>query len=471
MYWTAARALLVGAMTCGAASLARAQEGATASPDQPVPAATSRSPFRSLFGGAAAVDDRKQSLDFTGSIFAAYVKNTDPATVPGIVDPRTNPESRYAGASAALRYSKRWTGASVAAYANSGLAYLFEGTADDPWLDRWNVGVSASYTRPMGTRTNFALSGSSTYSPYYQLGTGLFSPGTIAPPSQDPGLDFVVARDPSIASAGSATLIHRLSRRSSIDLFYGVFTNTFLSDSAARSDQLDQFAGGRYRFQLNRYVSLRAGYAYRVTTNSAPGLGQVGRHEFDVGLDGAYGLGRSYAISRRTSFSFQVTPSVFIGEQYQIQEAASDDLQTVSDPSLRLFLGGNAELQHTWGRTWAARAAYLRSAGYEVGFERPVLRDSASATVGGLLAPRLDFTAAVAFTSGTVGLTGQDNGFGTTTATTALRASITRLLAAYVQYFYYRYNFDRGVRLPSDLAPQLDRQGASAGLSLWLPLL
>ena len=86
---------------------------------------------------------------------------------------------------------------------------------------------------------------------------------------------------------------------------------------------------------------------------------------------------------------------------------------------------------HTWSTRQEAgfnRAILSLTSEIKVGGTRYVplgRRSSASATVGGLLAPRLDFTAAVAFTSGTVGLTGQDNGFGTTTATTATDTGYT----------------------------------------------
>lgn len=460
-------------MTCGSAPFARAQETSAPTPVQPVASATSRRPFSGLFGGASAADDRKQSLDLTGSVFAAYFKTIGANTVSVGTGPQEDRETIYTGANATLRYSRRWDAASVGAYASGGLAYLPEerSSNQDAWLDRWSVAGNASYSKPLGRKTTFGVSGATAYSPYFEFGNSLFAPGTIIPPPRDPGLDFVVARDPSIGWTGRASVVHQISLRSSLDLFYGIQGNNFLSDSAVRNDRLDQFAGGLYRHKLNRYVSVRAGYTYRLTDNYTPELGRVGRHEFDVGLDGSYGLGRSYAISRRTSFSFRITPSVFIGERYRIQEEAADDLQTVSDPSIRLYVGGQANLQHTWGRTWAASAAYVRSAGYEVGFDRPVLSDTASAVVSGLLAPRVDFTAAVAYTSGAVGFSGPNRGFGTTTARASLRATITTLLAAYAQYFYYRYNFEEGVRLPSDLSPQLDRQGASVGLSLWLPLL
>ena len=83
---------------------------------------------------------------------------------------------------------------------------------------------------------------------------------------------------------------------------------------------------------------------------------------------------------------------------------------------------------------------------------------------------RLDFTAYVSYAIGNVGFGSTNNGFATTTGNAQLRYALFRNLAAYGQYFYYRYNFDAGVVLPGTVTPMIDRQGASVGLTLWLPL-
>jgi hypothetical protein len=107
---------------------------------------------------------------------------------------------------------------------------------------------------------------------------------------------------------------------------------------------------------------------------------------------------------------------------------------------------------------------------YEVGFADAFLTDTASVDVGGLLAPRLDFTAGAFYTRGSVGFKSNDNGFSNTAAFANLRSAITKNLAVYAQYFYYKYGFQSGVTLPSFLQPELDRQGVTVGLTAFLPL-
>ena len=123
------------------------------------------------------------------------------------------------------------------------------------------------------------------------------------------------------------------------------------------------------------------------------------------------------------------------------------------------------------GRSWVARTGYRRGVSYELGFNRPVLTDTAIGNLSGLLTSRLDFNASASYTSGQVGFSGAENGFGAATTIASLRYALTRRLAAYAQYFYYHYLFDQGVALPSFLGRQLDRQGVSVGLTATVPLI
>jgi hypothetical protein len=51
-----------------------------------------------------------------------------------------------------------------------------------------------------------------------------------------------------------------------------------------------------------------------------------------------------------------------------------------------------------------------------------------------------------------------------------LQAALSRNIAAFVQYFYYRYFYEETV-LPIGLPSEFDRQGVRFGLSFWVPLL
>jgi len=220
----------------------------------------------------------------------------------------------------------------------------------------------------------------------------------------------------------------------------------------------------RYTYAFSRYAGFRAGYGQRYSRYGLEVDRPVRSHEVDVGVDGGYG--RSYALARRTTFSFNTGSTIFVRETAQ---SGSPDEEF--DPETRLRLNGSADLVQGWARTWSARLGYTRGVEYEPGVRDPVLSDSASASVGGLLAPRVDFSAAASYRIGTVGFGDGENGFGAASATMSLRAAITANLAAYAQYFYYWYEFERDVALPTYIRRGLERQGVTVGLTVWTPLI
>ncbi len=189
-----------------------------------------------------------------------------------------------------------------------------------------------------------------------------------------------------------------------------------------------------------------------------------------MGVDAAYG--RSFALTRQTTFSFTTNSGVYADNSGVDADGSSDAGEQDSfDPRTRLIVGGSADLTHTMGRSWIAQTGYRRGVSYEAGFDRPLLSDTGLASLTGQITPRLDFRAYGYITSGSVGFSGSDNGYGTSSATATLQYAITRQLAAYTQYFYYHYLFQQGVTLPGYLQSNLDRQGVSVGLTAWLPLI
>src|SRR4029453_13599048 len=103
-----------------------------------------------------------------------------------------------------------------------------------------------------------------------------------------------------------------LNQKSSIDAYYDLTTRIFVSSDAENFDQLDHFVGARYRYRFSRYAGLRAGYGYRRASLGGPDGSPISNHHIDVGLDGGYG--KSYALTRRTTFSFSTDSSLFIDE-------------------------------------------------------------------------------------------------------------------------------------------------------------
>jgi hypothetical protein len=429
--------------------------------------APSARPFSGLFGGAEPAYRRKHSLTLSGSLFAAYSTNVAPQSLEGQSDPQIGHASPLAGGSGSVNYSRNWDSGAVGAHLDASRSWIeaYQDTRN-PWVSRWNVGVDGGISRDLTRRTRVGARGSVGYSPYVTFGVNEFSAGSIATlPGDIPGLDYALARDPSVLTTASATVSYALNRKSSLEASYELRDRRFVASSPQQFDRLEQFAGGRYRYRFSRYAGLRVGYGHRRTSFGGPDAEPIANHTIDLGLDAGYG--RSYALSRQTTFSFSTDSSLFVDETVDNRTTGDDSF----DPRTRVFFGGSADLTHTMGRSWAARTGYRRGVSYEAGFDRPLLSDTALGALSGLITERLDFNAAAHYTSGRVGFSGADNGYDTSSATARLRYAITRELATYAQYFYYHTAFQRNVVLPYYLQPNLNRQGVSVGITAWLPLI
>jgi hypothetical protein len=433
------------------------------SPDAPTQ--PSGRPFSGMFGGAAPLAGRGRQLDVSGSLYGVHLfKNNLP-----IVDDGTHAvppgSTTYAGGGAQLVYGQYWDHGFAGALGTFGESYFPSYKDTDPWIERWGVMGHGGVSGELGRKVSASATGSLSYSPYLQQ-QNLFlnGPPTIGGPIiGTPGLDFVVAHQPSAVATANSSLSFRIDQRSSVDVYGTLHTRVFTEED--QPSQYDTMAGARYRYRINRYVGVRAGYGLRYARyGSDRDLPGQTSHVIDAGLDGGYG--QSYALTRRTTFAFNVGSSIFATDQIR---QGGDDQQF--DPRTRLAVNASADLLHSWARSWSANLGYRRGVSYEVGFYQPFLSDSAFASVGGLFAQRLDFTASAFYTNGSVGFSGRNNGYATASGRVSLRAALTTNISTYAQYFYYHYLFESGVRLPQYLAPNLDRQGVTVGLSAWLPLL
>lgn len=420
-------------------------------------------PFRGLFGGAEPRSRQKHSLTLNGSIYAAYSTSVAPLVDEGEpIDPRVGDASTIGGGSGSINYTRQWRSGAVNAFANGSRSWIeaYRGTSLE-WLTRWDVGASGGFSRDLSRRTRVSANGSVTYSPYFGYFLPDFSTGNIGViPGPIAGLDTALAYDPSVATAAGASLSYALSRKSSLEGYTDWYLQTFVDDESTTPNRNDQIIGGRYRYQFSRFVGLRAGYGYRRASFEDQ---TYSNHMLDVGVDGGYG--RSYALTRRTTFSFSTNSGVAVAESVESQ--AEDEF----DPDARFFLGGTADLTHAMGRTWVSRVGYTRSLNYSIGFDQPLLTDTVHASLGGLVTSRLDFSATATYTYGSVGFGGDNNRLASATAFANLRYAISRNIATYAQYFYYHYDFGSSVRLPSFLSSNLDRQGVSVGLTAWVPLI
>lgn len=419
-----------------------------------------RRPYRSLFGGAGRRDANAQTLDLTLSAFGGWDQPYDRPVVPEQPDTRANLDGRYAGTAGTLSYNRPGRRLDLSGY-GSGFVGYFPNREDDPWYPSTSAGVAGTWRRPLGDRTDLRLTQVEHWSSDLALGYlgGLSSGGTGFPPaSGDTAFDYSLQRSPSLASATEAGVDHRLSNKSTLTGFLSYRNVYFFEDGDDLPRRDDYRAGLSYRRRLSRYMSLRAGYAYR-TSRLGFEVDEEPRafHDIDLGVDYA----RSLPLSRRTLLSFSTGSTITARDSSE-----EDDVTALS--RTRFFVIGSAALSHEIGRSWITQLSYSRDVRYEDGFSDPFLRDSATASIGGMVSRRVDVVAWARWSSAAIGL--EERNFSTVVASAQARTAITQNLAVYANYYYYLQDFDAGVALPPGVVRDLSRQGARIGLTTWLPL-
>ena len=134
----------------------------------------------------------------------------------------------------------------------------------------------------------------------------------------------------------------------------------------------------------------------------------------------------------------------------------------------RYRLNGGVTLTRGFRRTWAASPCRHAQHRVPAGFLEPVFSDGASASISGMFADRIEWSAAAGASKGEVGFDGTGD-FISYSGNSRLSAGITRHLGLYAEYAYYHYDLPRG-STSFLLLPQQSRQSISVGLSAYVPI-
>jgi hypothetical protein len=440
---TWARALALGLVVCACAPSASAQRPR---PDRP---------YRGLFGGNGLNPNSAQQLDVSLSLSGGYDDNVL-AEQGQYVDPRFQQSGGYGSGSVSLDYTKK---AGQADFEFSGgTAYRYYPSVEE--MTGFNSWGSVGFTVKLGSRTTLGGSESVSYSPFYAFGPfpGLSpsQPGQIVPTNPD----YPLLEQAAWFLYSSAAIEHRLTPRSSLWADYNFTSTKYTVQSLAYRSWS---AGGRYSYRLNSQASLRLGYHFR-RARAGPYYGNrpVDGHDIDAGVD----YTKALSISRKTTFGFNIGPSVYRSFPAGSTEAPQDlQYQT------HYLVNANAYLNRQIGRSWNARLTYVRGVEYVQGFADPFLSDTVTAGVGGFVDQRSRFNASSGYTRGNVGFGTSGGTYDTYFAGVNYQFALTQWLAAYADYGYYHYLFDYGVPLPPGLNPGQDRQSVHVGVNLWAPLL
>lgn len=308
---------------------------------------------------------------------------------------------------------------------------------------------------PLGTRTTFSAAQTLAFAPYYNF--GLF-PG-IDPEAafggalgeSDPTLDFAVQPVRTYRYGVIAGLSHTLSKRSSISFSYD---RNYTDFRGARPNHSYDHANAGFSRRFTRDLGVHIGYGYG-TGRTFDG-NELRTNNINAGID----YSKALSFSRRTTFTFSTGSSILAGQQ------------TTSGTRLdrRYNITGNARLNHEIGRSWAARLSYQRGWQFIDVFSAPFFSDSITVGLGGLIGARARLATSLSYASGQVGLSNVGGGNGSYRAATTFRFKTTQRSSLYAQYLYYQYAFSSLAGLSSDFPSSLERHGARAGFTLYLPI-
>jgi hypothetical protein len=424
-------------------------------PQQPEePPASPTRPFRGLFNSRPQEPGHEQSLTMTLNAYGGYDDNVvaDQPGAGSALDPGTQAGGGLAGGDVGLAYTKAGHRVMFNANADSSVRYVPNQSA----LGGASYGGGAGINYQLARRTQFSLTGSVGYQPFYQLGLFPGFTGDLLGAELPSNLDFTVLKRASVLGSGHASLEHQLSRRSSLTLGYDFFGQTFTQnadDTGTVGRQLGdvQMQGGliRFRRQVSRYLTVKLGYQYQHATYKTPANQVVDSHNIDAGVDYA----RSLAFSRHTTLAFSTGSSIVTYNNNRFYDVI-----------------GNARLTHLFTKYWRGSLAYNRNVNFVASFLQPFFTDGATAEISGQMLGRAVFTLGGGYVTGKVGLTQDAQRVHTGTASAAFLYTFTTMVGAQVSYSYYNYDFSTQAGLPLGLKSRFDRNSVRAGLTVSLPL-
>jgi hypothetical protein len=432
------RTVLSAVVTCASVNVVFAQ----------TPAADK--PFRGLFGGSdVAIDSGKngQFLDLTLATYAAFDQNEQPESA------RLHDEAQsfyrtgwLSGVNAQLLYVRRQD--RVAFFAGGGTNQRYD-RAQNQWerlTDRGSVGIDAA----LSPRTRLRIAQVVTRSPYYQLGiTGeLLLVNNEFDQLDAENADYTLLPRPAWTYATDASLAYDFSERASLEARYDHHYMSFSSEDLELRTQHESVMA---RYKTTPRSTFHVGYGYR---EGRYALAEQHRptivHDLDLGADYV----RPLPFARRAAVAFSIGSAV------------------VSTPGAdsRFTLIGDANLSFGVGESWTAMAGYYRGVDFVSGLVDPLFVNGISGRLMGFVNERTDVSLFGEYEFGTFGFHAASSRYSNYTGSTRVRFALTRNVAIYAAHLYYHYGFGAGAELPSGLAQRLNRQGARAGLIVWLPV-
>ncbi len=307
--------------------------------------------------------------------------------------------------------------------------------------------VSVSGSRQLGSRTSVQANQYLYYEPYYAASL-LSNPEEPPPVGTVHTEDYAVTARNSVGSLTGVTFAYRLGQRTTTSAHYGYRYSAFEDGELRLSGHQ---LGAELSHRLTRYASARFRYSIRRYTRELD-LEPTSVHDVGVGLD----YSRPWSlVGRRTTFVMR--PALSLLERQQ--------------SGTRIRLGGTVNLSHDIGRSWTLQAYYDRGVRFIQRLDGPTAAESAGVVVGGFLHRRVEAVGTVKYGTGSEVIGTVDRtGYDALSYVATVRTALTRHLAAYGEYFYYRYGFRQDVELPGGVGREVNRHGFRLGLNVWAPV-
>ncbi len=397
-------------------------------------------PFGNLFGSQPG-GDVNQSLSLRWSAYGGRDDVLrDRAQELAAIDDRYRTSGDYGGLSGQVAYT-RGAGDNHLSLFGSTNARAYGAQHDIP-MPTFSTGTTFNAAAGKRTMLRGTLSGS--FAPYLQLAPSITADSETGPFSYG----SAVATGRSLAWGGDFGVTHHLSARTTLTVDGGWQRGQF--ERAASSE--NRTARGRVTQNLAAGFGVHAGYGYqdaRFPFGGTPAVTTV--HNLDLGVD----FSRALSFSRHTRLSFGTGSSI-----------AGTALGTS-----QYFMTGQATLEQGIGRTWAASAAYNRSAHYTQGFRDLLFLDAFTAGLGGQIAPRVQLSNSMSYSFGTVGLGATAPSIGSYTGSTRLAIALSRRVALSASYTYFHHDTPLGASTLPGISGQLNRQAFMIGLNGLIPFI
>jgi hypothetical protein len=402
--------------------------------------------YHSLFGPDEKALTRPQTLDVDWSVYSAADDNSFLATDADILDAALQYGRWYSGATIAVQYVRRPPHQVLTLNAISSGRYY----PDLRQIVTTHYGGGLSLDSSPAIDWRVQMAGSASFSPFYQVNlspnaSGLWASEAPAADSPVAANDAAVNRQHAMQYGSSVGVTHTYSAQSALAFNYG-FRYMQIFDAP---DSGSQRGGILYTHGIAKDIGLRLGYAYGVAFNGVDSTAPIRSQDIDVGLN----YGRSFSLSRRTSFGFTTGSSIIS-----------------SGDGAHFRLTGSGHFSRRLTPRWTAQVLYDRGLQVPDGATRPFFSDTVAATVGGYFSRRASLRIRPTYSRGVVGFTGLTNAYNSYSSTTRFEVAVSHRLALYAEHFYYNYRFDSGVGLPALLTTGLNRQRARFGLTVWTPL-